>query len=112
MGTSNLSIQIGKNIAHQRKMLGFTQARLAEMVDLENETISRIESGKHNVSIKSLERFSNALHITVADLVSTNTAQEQKQTKTIAFMLENLSDSNKDAVMKILAEICAISHKK
>ncbi len=109
MVKSNLSIQIGKNIALQRKALGFTQARLAEMVDLENETISRIESGKHNVSINSLEKFSLALHMPVCELVRSDKENDEDKYKTIAFMLENIPDKNREAIIKILAEICSIS---
>lgn len=52
---------IGKNIELARTVLGWSQTRLAEQVGVEQTYVSKLEKGKVNVSIDTLERFSIAL---------------------------------------------------
>ncbi len=106
MPISTLSAQIGKNILNQRKYLGLTQAQLAELVGLENETISRIESGKYNVSISSLERFTQALQIDISDIVRANSENIPSQAESIAVLLQDLDEEEKERVLKIVHEAC------
>lgn len=52
---------IGKNIELARTVLGWSQARLAEEVGVEQTYVSKVEKGKVNVSVDSLNRFATAL---------------------------------------------------
>jgi transcriptional regulator with XRE-family HTH domain len=57
--------EFGQLIASLRQDLGLTQAQLAELVDLENATLSNIERGaKRHIEPDSLYRLANALHLT------------------------------------------------
>jgi transcriptional regulator with XRE-family HTH domain len=42
---SALAVRIGRNIKNARTLLGITQGQLAEVLDLESVTVSRIETG-------------------------------------------------------------------
>ncbi len=112
MNLSTLSQQIGENIAYYRKSMGLTQLELAELVDMEKETISRIESGKHNVSIKSLERFMQVLAVQAIDLVKKDNAAISSNAERIMILLENISPSEQEKVLKILIDICGLCGKK
>ena len=47
-------ILLGQNIAKYRKEKHFSQEKLAEMVNLSREYITRVENGQKNISLKKL----------------------------------------------------------
>lgn len=69
MAEKNLNQQAGQNIAKKRKELGITQAKMAEELKLEIETISRMENGKISLSLDRLEQFALILKCSPADLL-------------------------------------------
>ena len=63
---------IGKRIQEVRKQQEMTQAELAALTDMSESYISYIETAKKQASLESLVRISNALGITVDELLSGN----------------------------------------
>lgn len=63
---------IGKRIQEVRKQQAMTQAELATLTDMSDSYISCIETAKKQASLESLIRISNALGITVDELLSGN----------------------------------------
>lgn len=63
---------IGKRIQEVRKQQAMTQAELAALTDMSDSYISYIETAKKQASLESLIRISNALGITVDELLSGN----------------------------------------
>ena len=63
---------IGKRIQEVRKQQSMTQAELAALTDMSDSYISCIETAKKQASLESLIRISNALGITVDELLSGN----------------------------------------
>ena len=61
---------LGQNIAKYRKQRGFSQERLAELVDLSREYIVRIEKGQKNISLKKLFAITDALCVNFYDLTN------------------------------------------
>lgn len=63
---SRMSIRktIAENIRRQRKVLGLTQAALAEKTGMTTETIGKIETLKQALSEESLIKITLALNIT------------------------------------------------
>ena len=55
--------QLGQNIAKYRKEKQFSQEKLAEIVDLSREYITRVENGQKNISLKKLFAIADALNI-------------------------------------------------
>jgi len=53
---------LGAQIREIRKARGLTQEQLAEMIDVEQKHVSRIESGKNYPSIDRLEKIAAALN--------------------------------------------------
>ncbi len=64
----NLKQSLGKNIQKYRKLRRITQERLAEMIDVEINSISSIERGKYFPSPDNLVKISEALNIPLSDL--------------------------------------------
>ena len=63
---------IGKRIQEVRKQQEMTKAELAALTDMSDSYISCIETAKKQASLESLIRISNALGITVDELLSGN----------------------------------------
>lgn len=49
---------------------GLSQERLADLTGLHRTYVGSVERGERNISIDNMERFAQALGVTVADLVT------------------------------------------
>lgn len=58
-----LKINIGKRIKELRKNRGLSQEKLAEMADIEQHTLSYIETGNNFCTAETLEKIIKALDI-------------------------------------------------
>lgn len=65
-------------IKEWRKYRGLTQEQLADMIDMSNSNLSRIESGSVRYTSDSLELIAGALAVGVADLLSHSPADALK----------------------------------
>lgn len=51
-------LKLGDKIRHVREQRGYSQEQLAEMMDINRSTISKIENGKFSITVDYLVRFS------------------------------------------------------
>lgn len=51
-------LKLGDKIRQVREERGYSQEQLAEMMDINRSTISKIENGKFSISVDYLVRFS------------------------------------------------------
>ncbi len=56
-------------IRHIRQQAGFSQRELAELVGMDQAAISRIETGKQDVTVGQLVRIADALEVTITELL-------------------------------------------
>ena len=54
-------VSIARDIARERLALGLTQAQLAKAAGIRQETLSRLESGKHSPTVRTVARIDRAL---------------------------------------------------
>lgn len=88
---SNIKELFGKKIKECRKHKNYTQAQLAEMVNVDDKHISCIESGKNFPSADLIERLANALDVEPKDLFEFYYLENDKDLKaSITDMLEKL----------------------
>jgi DNA-binding XRE family transcriptional regulator len=52
---------IARDIIRERRELGLTQSQLAKLAGIRQETLSRLESGKHKPNVRTVERIEAAL---------------------------------------------------
>lgn len=62
-------LHIGQNIKKVRRHRHISQVQLALLSGVARDSLSRIENGKHNLTIRSLFRISNALHAPITELL-------------------------------------------
>ena len=67
---STLEQRLALNLATRRKALGLTQAKLAEELGVDTETLSRFERGKHLPALRTLERLAELLQTTISMLIA------------------------------------------
>ena len=60
---------IGLNVRVERTIKQLTQAQLAELIDVHEKYIGKIETGKQNVTIKTLNKIACALDIDIVKLL-------------------------------------------
>jgi UDP-N-acetylglucosamine 1-carboxyvinyltransferase len=60
-------MQLGQQIKTARKAEGLTQSQLAEKIGNTKESVSRIETGRQNITYEMLEKIAQALNRTIAD---------------------------------------------
>ena len=53
----------GINLKKQRLLQGYTQEQFAELVDMHEKHIGKIETGNQNVTLRTINKLANALNI-------------------------------------------------
>jgi predicted transcriptional regulator len=56
-----MQVSIARDIIKERRALGLSQERLAQLAGLRQETLSRLESGKHSPTVRTVEKIERAL---------------------------------------------------
>jgi transcriptional regulator with XRE-family HTH domain len=81
MNQKSLTRQVGKAIAGRRKSANLTQAQVAEQLGIENESVSRLETGSKSLTLERLEQFSQLFGCSVASFFS------KRQTMKMTFQI-------------------------
>jgi transcriptional regulator with XRE-family HTH domain len=78
---TNIKEHLGSNIRHYRTQLGFSQVKLAEMVNMATNYLGLVENGKKFPSSEMIERIASALGKDTTDLfILTPIEQNWKET--------------------------------
>ncbi len=56
-----IQASIARDIVKERRALGVSQSQLAKLAGLRQETVSRLESGKHSPTVRTVEKIDQAL---------------------------------------------------
>lgn len=64
--------EIGKKIKNMRIEMGYTQEKLAELVDISQKALSSIEIGENFLKAETLDKILEAFDITADELFNTN----------------------------------------
>lgn len=69
MNDTELFRRLARNIKIRRVIKDLTQSQLAEMIGVHEKYIGVIESGKQNITLKTLNKIANVLDIDVSKLL-------------------------------------------
>ncbi|MCP4481274.1 MAG: helix-turn-helix domain-containing protein [bacterium] len=99
-------MDIGKNIKHFREIKKLSQKEVITAIDMGAAQYSRIENGKTEPSISTLDRISKALGVEITDLFSKDSLQDTGSfDRTImekVKLIESLSSEEKKTIYSIL----------
>ncbi len=87
---AQLAARVGESIAELRRAKGLTQAQLAEMIDLEQEAVSRWERGTRVPTLHRLQQLSDALECSVDQLLQRGSKRPDDQLANVANALNGL----------------------
>ena len=88
-GRKDLNVLVGTNIKREREKAGFTQDRFSELLGIGSKSLSSIERGVVGVSLTTLLKICDILHISANVLLY---EQSRKQdVDSIALQLERLN---------------------
>jgi transcriptional regulator with XRE-family HTH domain len=96
---------VGALIAGRRKAKGLTQAQLAELMEIEKETVSRMETGTISPTLTRLAQMAKFLDCEISDFVQTSSPELAEQVMSLVTRMENLSDSQQAIVMQLLGRM-------
>lgn len=99
-----LAARVGTAIAEQRRARGLTQAKLAEMIDLEQEAISRWERGTRVPTLHRLQQLSDALNCSVDQLLQRGSKRPDDQLAMIADALDGLDSDERELVVNFVQQ--------
>lgn len=104
--------EIGKRIKEKRIIKGLTQQKVAEQLQLSDEYMSKIETGKTKISLTRLSQLSIILDTSIEELI-TGTVIKSTDYKMIEInrKFEELSPKEKDVVINIIEQIKSLRSK-
>lgn len=85
----NLNVLVGANIKREREKAGFTQDQFSELLGIGSKSLSSIERGVVGVSLATLLRICDILHISANVLLYEQT--KKNDVDSIALQLNMLS---------------------
>lgn len=104
--SEKLVARLGRNIVARRKELGLTQERLAEMLGVDTETISRFERGAAAPSLATLEALSQQLEVTIADLLSEVGPAPIAEAQIVTSLMRGLKAKEKGFLVDLIKLYC------
>lgn len=102
-----LKKSVGRRIKEIRKKKGLSQEKLAELVDIEQNTLSCIETGNNFCTAETLEKIINALEIDPAELFDFG---HQKDNETLLQEINSMLKKTPDKIPEAYKVIKAIMH--
>ena len=95
----------GRRVKELRKRYGITQEKLAEALNLDNQTISRIETGYFFTSYENLEKMATALNTNIKDFFDFEHLKDKQELKQeIINKLEALDTNKLQKIAKFIHE--------
>lgn len=101
---NNLKTKLGQRIKFLRKNSNITQETLAELINMDITSLSKIETGRNYPQPETIEKIANALNVDIAQLFSfqeLNTKEDY-----ISAIHKNISHiENNEEKLKLLYKI-------
>ncbi|MCW9699529.1 MULTISPECIES: helix-turn-helix domain-containing protein [unclassified Avibacterium] len=97
-----LLLTIGQAIAKYRQAVGLTQAQLAEILDISNDAVSRMERGKSVPNILRLLELSEIFHCEIADLLTSSSNRSMDQARQLEQLLHGLDSYERAELITII----------
>lgn len=107
-----LAKRVGAAIARHRKAAGYTQARVADSLGLEKETVSRIENGGITPTLFRIAQFADLFGCPVSALFGEYRGKAIEDSAQVAEMLSDLPEDARRGAMRIVSEFATIARER
>jgi len=97
-----LTISLGCAITERRKQRGLTQAQLAGLLGISQESLSQMENGRIAPKLTRLQDIACALTCTVADLFRPSPSDTAQKAAVIADMVQTLPERLQDMFLSMI----------
>ncbi|WP_027188395.1 helix-turn-helix domain-containing protein [Desulfovibrio cuneatus] len=108
MEKDKLIRSVGAAIARQRLHAEMTQAQVAEALEIEKETVSRIETGAISPTITRLAQFAELFGCPVNAFFWQEQGKADDQTITILEMISSLPENKRALIVRFIGEITKV----
>jgi transcriptional regulator with XRE-family HTH domain len=102
---TSLAQVVGTNIMLKRKVRGLTQEQLAELVGIEQQSLSRMEKGRIAPRFDRLQRFADVLHCPASEFFRVPGEGAEETWATIMDIIRPLSVESQKSVISVAAEM-------
>lgn len=99
---------VGRSISRRRKQKGLTQAQVAELMRVEKETVSRIETGVISPTLKRLDQLADILNCSVTDLIRYSDNRPDDHVIGIAEIMQDLNEEERQLVVDLVAQVANV----
>ncbi len=105
---TKLAKSVGALVATRRKAIGLTQAELAEKLGIEQESMSRIETGNITPSLTRLVSLADALNCSVESLLRPCSYRKQDQVLVLEELLNGLDDTERAFAVQVVTDFAKL----
>lgn len=102
---TDISQHIGDALAKYRKASGLSQAKVAELMGLSNDAISRMERGKIVLSIERLYEFAELFNCEATDLLIVKSNKIEEQSQYLVKLLYKLQPQEREKLIKLIEQM-------
>lgn len=102
---TGLQKRMAVRISKRRRQLGYTQADLAERLDVDVETISRFERGLHTPPVRTLDRLAKHLKMTLSDLLEGYETQPKHEVNRLLFLINDLPAADRKFLIQHIDQL-------
>lgn len=103
---------LGTSIVEKRRLLGMTQAELANRLNMAPDALSRIENGFVAPRFGRIEEIAKILDCSVAELFREKKETLREKSDSIADIMSLLSPEKQEEVVELVAHFVAVLRKK
>ncbi len=100
----SLTKRVGQALARHRSRAGLTQAKVAALLSIETETVSRLETGAIAATLSRLEQFADIYDCPVASFFQEETEDAEGLAETVIGILSPLNSDERKLLMNFLME--------
>lgn len=98
----NLSVLLGNAIMKRRQRKGLTQVKFAELLGIEQHSLSRMEKGIIAPKMSRLQEIADYLECSVAELFRQTDSPSYVKAQEICHMLDELPPEMQDTVLTLI----------
>jgi transcriptional regulator with XRE-family HTH domain len=107
-----LAQNVGRSIARYRKLAGFTQAKVASLLGIETETVSRLETGANSATLERLGQFADLYGCQAAAFFQDETEDAEGIAKTLTGLLRPLTNEERSLMVNFVSEACRLFRRR